>query len=757
MFVPLLLCCTQEESEPICPGGGKQIVITAGFEQQAPAGAQTKTYVAGGSEIRWSSAGIDKVIYVFDSAGNKNVFTSTSTTAEAVRTFTGTITDNSTIEYVLWTGKSSGSDKSELVKTPGGAGTETVTSGGSASFTKTELLPEASIFSGTTLALPATQTVNNYNSFAANANIAVMKAGDSCLKSVFGYLRYRIPLSNVDNYATIKSITISADEDIAGRVEINYTGDEPVATIVANGSKTVTVNTRWQTNSPAHYEPGIYFAVLPVGTYHNVSIEITPLAYGTSTDSTATKDPFTIYCRGDVVVERGKYTDLGTLPIAESASSNPGFKFDTDLFQEFTDPVSGVVSYQLKSEALGWDNSQSPYYVTKAMTNDERFIFFMVSANEFRPSYHSLSKYERSAKILDLETRKLYTFYATDGCYPYMDPVNDKIYYCILNDTRTAAKFYMRDLLNAPDVEVPLADFPQQLLSSGGTIKRVCSHLTLTQDKTKVFLDSRVGDTFYQGLLDLYSGVWTEWSHNSEVNLTHGQLNPTRDDEALLAVDGWDDTSGVHHSIVKDPDGEFNGDGTYPRMQIMTSDGNRRTIRPSDPWNGATHDGWHPDGNHLYWCAGMHFDNQGNPILTGGTATGGFHTRSIRNESEYVYYVVGRATHCFLSEDWFTNENKMYAVYDDDRPYGPYTTGYYRGGPWKVWFYNAQTQKEIAIYSGMVPYAMDPAKESRIHPDPHPNFVVHDKYVICTAYGSDGNLHLSITPVDQLITKSLEN
>ena len=44
------------------------------------------------------------------------------------------------------------------------------------------------------------------------------------------------------------------------------------------------------------------------------------------------------------------------------------------------------------------------------------------------------------------------------------------------------------------------------------------------------------------------------------------------------------------------------------------------------------------------------------------------------------------------------------------------------------------------------------AEPSRLHPDPHPHFVCNDKYIICTAAGSDKNLHLSITPVGQLIT-----
>ena len=487
MAIPLLSCEREPSDE-----SETQIVITTGFEDQMPSvnPSGTKTYVAGGSEIRWSTSTVDKRIFVFDTKGGKSTFTSSSTTSERVRTFSGSITAGSSVKYVLWHGQT---DNSKLTESAGGSGTESMSEGGSAVLdTKAALVSPSSVISGSCLTLSSNQTVTNTNSFAGDANISVMKGGEECLKSVFGYLRYRIPLSALESdntdalksaggVATIKSIKITADEDIAGQVEIDYNGDDPVTRIVSGGSKSITVTTRWQTRSPAHYEPGLYYAVLPVGTYHNVSIEITPFANGATSQNAATATPFTIYCRGEVVVERGKYTDLGTLPLQRPTSSNPGFKFDTDYFDTYIDSSTGVVSYRIKSESIGWDNSQSVYFSGSDMTNDERFICFMVSANEFRPSYHSPQKYERSAKILDLDTRKLYTFYAGDGCYPYLDPKNDVLYYAIRSDDKTTAKFYKRELLTAPDVEVPLADFPQEIVPPGGTIARVCSHITLTQ------------------------------------------------------------------------------------------------------------------------------------------------------------------------------------------------------------------------------------------------------------------------------------
>lgn len=411
--------------------------------------------------------------------------------------------------------------------------------------------------------------------------------------------------------------------------------------------------------------------------------------------------------------------------------------FGADYFIKYTDPVSGVVSYKFRNEALGMGkcNTQSNYYVTKSMTDDERFFFLFFSDKEKNGN----APEKRGAYVVDLKKRKLISFYAYDGCYPYLDPKEDKLYYFLMDakkgNVRDGGHFMMKDLLAGTTTR--LADFPSEIAPKGSYITRACSHITLTRDKKRVFLDAIVNDVFYQGLLDLYTGEWIEWSHNNTVHLTHGQLNPTRDDEALLAIDVYTTSNGETLPIVNDPD------GTYPRIQVMTSDGKRRTIKPSDN-NYASHEGWLPDGNSVYFCAGIPNEDW--------THEGGFHTRNIRN-GEYTATNVGRATHCNFSDDL------NYVVHDDDRPYGEYKEGYYRGGPWRVWFYNRKTGKDIPIYSGLKPITTAD-KPSRIHPDPHPHFVCNGKYIICSASDDEdggngyGYLHFSITPVDQLIRLS---
>ena len=397
--------------------------------------------------------------------------------------------------------------------------------------------------------------------------------------------------------------------------------------------------------------------------------------------------------------------------------------FAEDFFETFTDPQSGVVSYCLKSEAVEKDNSQTVYFNGCEMTDDERFIYALTTTNEEKIRLkQTTSAQEKHGVIIDLAKRKMYRVPNPSG-YPFLDPETDVFYYCTLSSDKTSATFYKRELLVDPTKVIKLASLPSTIVPTGVNkpISRVVSHVSLTSDKQKVLIDSWIADQFYWGLLDLYTGEWEEWGHSTSVHMTHGLMNPKHDDEALLAVDGWDDRSGAHHPIAYDPD------GTYPRIQFVKK-GMTQTIQPEPTTNDATHEGWTSDGDHVYWCSA------------------GINVRSVRDGSQYQKVLVtvpgiDSATHCCPSEDL------KYWTFDDNTPY------WYRGCSWKVNFYNAETGKRIYIYSER-PQMNDASHESTLHPDPHPHFVCNDKYIVCTMVGDDLNMHWSITPVDQLIEKT---
>lgn len=286
LAVMSVMSCNKEPD--VAPVSGKQITLSVGFEDQvsvdAPHQAATKTYLKNQSAIEWGSNGADKIIYVFDSKGKKNAFDApTDAPTSATRSFTGTISEGSEIAYVIWTGSSASYDKC------------TISDG---------------VISGSSLVVKNPQTVNNANSFDNGANVAIMKPGDTALRNVFGYIKYTVPVIEGGTTGAIKSVTFSAAEPLAGAVEVDYAGTDPVATVVGNGSKSLTVNTRVRNG----LEAGTYYAVLPVGTYTDFKITVT-LPDDTSFDLPVS-DPVTIV--------RGKYTTAGTLPVEDpNASEEP--------------------------------------------------------------------------------------------------------------------------------------------------------------------------------------------------------------------------------------------------------------------------------------------------------------------------------------------------------------------------------------------------------------------------------------------------
>ena len=290
LFCLAVLSCEQEQD---FQDKGELFTLSVGLEGYGPAEPASKTYLSG-SVIRWGTTAADKVLYVFDSAGNKNVFSRTSPTSgtSAQATFEGSVSSGSSPRFILWSGKLQNYDNSVL---------------------------DGSVLSGASLAVVNPQTINNTNSFDQTANISVMKYGDDCLKNVFGYIRYTIP-KGTDGCAKIKSVTFSADEALSGKIEIDCSGNEPVATITDSGNTSLTVNTRFK--SGLGYEAGTLYAVLPPGVYHNLKITITPFSSGATDADAPTGPAFTLNSKGDIVILRGKYTDAGELPYV---NPNPGW------------------------------------------------------------------------------------------------------------------------------------------------------------------------------------------------------------------------------------------------------------------------------------------------------------------------------------------------------------------------------------------------------------------------------------------------
>lgn len=382
-------------------------------------------------------------------------------------------------------------------------------------------------------------------------------------------------------------------------------------------------------------------------------------------------------------------TLLASLILSPQASS---------LFEKHTDPQSGVVSYILKPGQFSF-NQQSDYFVNKTMTDDGRFLLFLASENEFNGE-----KTERRYCVIDFEKDIIIPLnIPMKGGHAFLDPETDILYYYSVGQDI----IFCRELMSDPLKDIVLCHIPQALHAEG-TVKRLCTHMTLSSDKNHMFVDARVDDKFIQGLLNIRTGEWEEWGR-TDFNLNHGQINPVRSDIALAAHEiSWTDAAGTTHNIE-------NIDGVYPRLRILKK-GEISIVPPMDGY--ATHEKWDEDGSGFYWCG----------------AHGVFHCDL---ESGTQEKAAPFGDHATMSKD------KRYVV--SDKRIGKF----YRGSPWRVYFWDRKKEKGVFINSYM-PGITTPDKPSVLHPDPHPQFVCGDKYIIYTLMGEDHRMNLAITPVKGL-------
>ena len=389
-----------------------------------------------------------------------------------------------------------------------------------------------------------------------------------------------------------------------------------------------------------------------------------------------------------------------TCTAAEQASPVLKTPETSKLFHKYVEPQSSVVSYILETRIA--ENQQSLYFTQKSMTEDSRFLVFWVSGGERRN--------DKTLALIDFLKDEVLSL-EVHGSIPFLD-TNAAILYWFEPDG-----LYRMDLRAASRQKEKLCDIPQELKAEGEQVRSLATHVTLTADRSQVFMDARVDDRFIQGMLDLKTGRFEKWGEES-VCVNHGQINPVNDRLALCAHETrWTDSQNVEHRIQ-------NIDGVYPRLLLVEPHGKRHVIPPMN--NYATHEYWAADGKGFYYCS--HGEEQG--VIYYDLASG---------KQQRVAPV--RAAHATMTTD------HRYFTYD-------YSVGpWYRGCSWQVGFYNSVTQKEIFLYT-VLPAYNTKANPSKLHPDPHPQFVCGDKYIICTINHGDGRMDLSVTPVMPLIDKT---
>ena len=381
------------------------------------------------------------------------------------------------------------------------------------------------------------------------------------------------------------------------------------------------------------------------------------------------------------------------------------------LFERRIDPVSKVVSYALLCGAPD-DNRQSLYFVTKSMTEDGRFLLFWHTAgNERKPpcgARHVMMADLLKDEIVDLgvPSDKMYTWFV--DCQR-----NEAVY-------ADDAGVFWRLPFADPAHRVRLCGTPKTL-TDVGSVQFLATHLTLTRDRAKAFLDVAVKTPegklrYFHGLLTLATGEWEPWGE-TDFCTDHGQINPANDRIALVAWEAAWEKQGREYKKRT---------GHYPRMWLVEP-GNRRRMVPAEARNFASHEIWDDDGKGFSWC-GWGSMNPDDTVYHCDLATG-------RQEK---WCGIAGARHNSCSPD------NRYVVTDvaPER--------WWRGCKWRVGFWNRETGKAAWVYTTR-PALMPRNNQSKLHPDPHPHFVMNAKYVVSTASNADGHMDLYVTPVDQLI------
>lgn len=367
-------------------------------------------------------------------------------------------------------------------------------------------------------------------------------------------------------------------------------------------------------------------------------------------------------------------------------------------FAKWVDPESGVTSYVLKTRVA--PQQQSFYFVNRSMTADGRFLWFYCITP---PSG------ARTMGLVDFKTDEVHGFpqISFQPASPFVDPKTGDLYW-----TNREGVFRHSP---APDGENhQVTRVPECFPKPEQRLYQLVCHLTRNASGTRFFLDARVDNQSLCGDLDIATGAYTEWGR-SEPMFNHAQFSPTDDSLVLICKEFWNDAvTGERHGIPT------NADGVYERLWLWRKGAAPELVPPING-GGATHEWWSGDGKRFYYCA---YPKHG--IACYELETGRQHMVTTE-----------RATHAHSSLD------DRYFVFDQS------IGRQYRGCAWKVFFHNTRTGRTICIVTCNPEYNT-PEKPSTWHPDPHPQIVANDRYVVSTL-NIDGAMNVLVTPLAPLV------
>lgn len=264
------------------PEGGNLVPfsVTFGIEEDDLAlDIDSKTLLASGTQKFGTGT---KYLSLFTTDGERVKLSSSSSTQDVTRTFTGEVPEGKTAAYYFYSGGYEG---------------QYPTWKGNGQFKVVD---------------NKYQRIKNeqpaYNgSFELRTNPLIAKPSDSALRNIMGYIKWINPKGEDGDkmgvIASVKFEALTSGEYLTGVYFVDYSGADPVVTPATPDVDNYVISTSYASGS--RFDLVSYAVVFP-GTYHGLKMTIT-LRNGTV---------FTLKHPGDITIERGKAINLGALPTA---------------------------------------------------------------------------------------------------------------------------------------------------------------------------------------------------------------------------------------------------------------------------------------------------------------------------------------------------------------------------------------------------------------------------------------------------------
>lgn len=349
---------------------------------------------------------------------------------------------------------------------------------------------------------------------------------------------------------------------------------------------------------------------------------------------------------------------------------------------------------------------QGFYFVNSGYSDDGRYLWFYCG---FPPAAgHSLA-------VIDFLTDEIHHYPETAGGGYMVDPQTGNVYW------GCGQGIFMRTP-HPNDKPVQIAKLPGFCRKAG--VRGAGTHLTFTPDRKELAADLQTPFGSSVGTFNVATGEYIEWYRTVPgIPYNHVQHNPVKPDILMAA-----------HEVSFDPKiGDYvlpaEIDGVYPRLQIIWRDGSKKMLKPYK--NRATHEWWAHDGKSVFYCSSHSIvrnwlDDREPEVICHVPIEGGNGTWHGHSTEDDKYFIIDGSWPC-MGLDWW------------------------RGCESLVRFYNTETGKMVFVVThNPVVNGWTPDNPSIYHIDPHPRFVLHDKYITFTAT-TQGRVDLAIAEVDQLI------